>query len=275
VETQFHTLLPLLDRYCQESKKMKTLLFGIFAIVATSSMTMARQSDGDRAAHPMIHLIGDSTMSDKPLSPAQPERGWGQLLPLYMKHPESVRNYARNGRSSKSFESEGLWDKVEQSLQPGDFVVIQFGHNDEKKDSPERYTDPKGSFPEQLGKYVDRARAKRAHPILATPIVRRRFDGHGEFVETHGEYPDAIRSLALAKNVPLLDLHARSRMLLMQYGPERSKGLYLWIDKGLFTTLPDGKQDDTHLSAEGASRICELAIDELRHIAHPLAIYAK
>ena len=224
---------------------------------------------------PTIHMIGDSTMADKPLTPAQPERGWGQLLPIYLKHPEMVRNYAKNGRSTKSFIDEGLWSRVLDSLKPGDWVIIQFGHNDEKKESPERYADAATTYRDNLKKFVVESKQKGAHPILATPIVRRRFDEAGNLVETHGDYPEAVRIVAKELEVPLLDLHQRTRALVTSYNSTRSKGLFLWIDKDLFESIPEGKKDDTHLSADGASRVCELAIEELRSIKHPLAAYTK
>jgi DNA sulfur modification protein DndE len=220
-------------------------------------------------------MIGDSTMADKPLHPSQPERGWGQLLPVYLKHPQMVRNYAKNGRSSKSFIDEGLWNKVFDALQKEDWVIIQFGHNDEKRESPERYTDPNSSYRENLRRFIRDTQSKGAYPILATPIVRRKFSQEGDLVETHGDYPQAVRVIASELNIPLIDLHARSRELVSNYGSERSKALYLWIDRDLFKTLQESKKDDTHLSSEGAARICELAIDELRRLQHPLVLWFK
>jgi len=228
-----------------------------------------------QAEVPGLYLIGDSTMADKPLSPVQPERGWGQLLPIYLKHPAMVHNHAKNGRSAKSFINEGLWSRIHDSLRAGDWVIIQFGHNDEKEASPERYANATTTYRDYLRKYVLDSRSKAAQPILATSIVRRRFDASGMLIETHGDYPEAVRIVAKELDVPLLDLHHRTRALVASYGSERSKALFLWIDKDLFPTVAQGKQDDTHLSAEGASRVCELAIDELRRLQHPLAEYAK
>ncbi len=113
---------------------------------------------------PKVYMIGDSTMANKPLTPPQPERGWGQLLPVYWKHPDAIHNHAKNGRSSKSFRTEGLWSPILEKLEQGDWVVIQFGHNDEKKESPERFTDPKSTFREELRRYIDETRQKGANP---------------------------------------------------------------------------------------------------------------
>ncbi len=224
---------------------------------------------------PTLHMIGDSTMANKPLTPPQPERGWGQLLPIYLKFPQMVRNHAKNGRSSKSFISEGLWAEVLQSLEPGDFVLIQFGHNDQKQQSPERFADAAGDYRDNLKRFIRESQDRGAHPILATSVVRRRFDGKGQLVDTLGDYPQTVRDVGMETKVPVLDLHARSAELLTRYGVERSKQLFLWIDPDLFATVQESKHDDTHLSADGASRICELAMDELRRIEHPLAQFAR
>ena len=146
-------------------------------------------------AAPTLHLIGDSTMADKPKEPANPETGWGQALPALLK-PEAGRvvNYAMNGRSTKSFIDEGRWTKVVAALQPGDFVIIQFGHNDEKADKPAVYAAPRGAYQDNLRRFVREARAHGATPLLATPVARRRWNERGELVDTHGDYPAALRA---------------------------------------------------------------------------------
>ncbi len=222
-----------------------------------------------------LFLAGDSTMSDKPLKNGHPERGWGQLLPVYLKEGIKVDNHARNGRSSKSFRSEGRWDVIMEKIQPGDYVIIQFGHNDQKYKDSTRFTDPQTEYRDNLTRYVEEVKAKGANPILATSIVRRRFDENGEFVESHGEYPQVVREVALETNVPLLDLHLLSRDLIIKYGPEESEKLYLIIKPGLYPALLDGKEDNTHLSAIGASRICDLAKAEIIEKVPQLAQYLK
>lgn len=211
-----------------------------------------------------VFMIGDSTMANKPLAPAQPERGWGQLLPLYFKDSVHIENLAMNGRSSKSFRDEGRWQPVLDHLRPGDYVIIQFGHNDEKKADPKRFTEPFGSFKENLARYVRETREKQGIPILATPIVRRAFTNQTELRDTHGEYATAVRQVALKEKVPLLDLERRSRELVQALGPDLSKKLYMWIEAGEFASIPEGKQDDTHFNAYGASRICDLAVEEMK-----------
>jgi DNA sulfur modification protein DndE len=256
---------------------MKSLLrvFLLLSCAGILSLNAAETPPASLSPPPRIHMIGDSTMADKPLKIAQPERGWGQLLPVYFRDPTMIVNYAKNGRSTKSFIDEGLWETVRDALKPGDWVIIQFGHNDEKKDRPELYADPESAFRQNLGRFVRETRAAGANPILATPIVRRRFDAAGNVVDTHGEYPAAVRAVALELHVPLLELHDLSRQLLVNYGVEGSKKLYLAIQPGEYASLPDGRNDDTHLSPLGASRISELAIEEMRRLDLPLVQWLR
>ena len=237
-------------------------------LVLIASATGAR-AEGTNLANvptrpPVIFLCGDSTMSNKPLTPPHPERGWGQMFTAYFKDGVRVENLAMNGRSSKSFSDEGRWQQVRDRLQPGDFVVIQFGHNDQKQDARDRFTEPFGSFKQNLERYVREAREKGGQPILATPIARRSFLPDGKTKDTHGDYAVAVRQVATEQEVPLLDLEKRSRELLEKLGPERSKKLYLCFEPGEYASLPEGKQDNTHFNAYGASRVCDLAAEELR-----------
>lgn len=212
----------------------------------------------------IIYMVGDSTMANKPYNKGNPEKGWGQVFPLYFKEGIKIENHAKNGRSSKSFRDEGLWDIVLEKIKPGHYVIIAFGHNDQKQDSPERYSAPDTDYRKNLERYVRETRNKGGIPVLATPIMRRRFDENGKLYDTHGRYPEVVREIAKEKNVPLLDLHKQTEMLLKAYGEERSKELFLHIQPGEYASLPQGKEDDTHLSAIGAFRVCDLAIEEIK-----------
>lgn len=222
----------------------------------------------------VIFLIGDSTMADKPVIPENPERGWGQLLPLYFESNASVDNHAASGRSSKSFRSEGKWNVVLDRMRPGDWVIIQFGHNDAKPDEA-RHTEPFTTYTESLQRYVLETRERGGQPILATPIVRRRFDEEGKLQPTHGQYPTAVRRLSEKMHVPLLDMTHRSRELLTELGKTRSELLFLWTVPGEYKRFPDGNSDDTHLNALGASRMCDLAVDEIIKKIPGLAIHLR
>ncbi|HEX5222776.1 MAG TPA: rhamnogalacturonan acetylesterase [Verrucomicrobiae bacterium] len=210
-----------------------------------------------------VHMIGDSTMANKPVIPANPERGWGQMLHMYFKDSVRVENYAQNGRSSKSFIAEGRWDKVVAALKPGDFVIIQFGHNDEKTNDVSRGTAPFGEYTTNLVRFIRETREHQATPILATPVARRKFDAAGKLADTHGDYPTAMRAVAADQKVPLLELGTATEKLLQQLGPESSKRLFRWIPADEFGPGSKSWEDDTHFNAYGASRVCDLAVVEI------------
>ena len=221
-----------------------------------------------------VYMIGDSTMANKPYKGGNPEKGWGQVFGLYFKDQVKVDNHAVNGRSTKSFIDEGRWNKVFEQLKKGDYVIIEFGHNDQKEDE-KRHTDPEKGYRENYTKFIEETREKGAIPIIATPIVRRRFDEEGNFYGTHGAYPDVIRELSNEYDVPLLDLHKLSMQLVKDFGEERSKQLYLHITPGEYASLPEGRSDDTHLSAYGAFKIADLAAGEISEKVPALAEYLK
>ena len=231
---------------------------------------------GLRAAEgPKVHLAGDSTMADKPVDPPNPERGWGQLFPRYFREPAMIVNHAQNGRSTKSFIAEGRWQTLVDALRPGDWAIIQFGHNDQKVEDPTRYAGPDGGFRENLRRFVQEVRAKGASPILAPPVARRRWNDAGQLVDTHGAYPDAVRAVAQELAVPLLELNRLTTELEEAHGVEGSKRLHLWIPAGVYERKPDGYQDDTHYSAYGADRVAALAVQEILRLGLPLAEWLK
>lgn len=219
---------------------------------------------------PTIYLIGDSTMADKPTDPPNPERGWGQALPHWL-DPDAVRvsNHAMNGRSTKSFLDEGRWAKVVAALQPGDIVIIQFGHNDEKVDKPDRYAAPWGAYQENLRRFVKEARERQAMPILATPVARRKWSGTGELIDTHGDYPAAMRVVAEQQKVPLLELNKLTMELERSHGVEGSKRLHLHYPGGRYARWSEPVRDDTHYSEYGAERVAALAVQEILRLQIP------
>lgn len=226
-------------------------------------------------AHPALHLVGDSTMADKPIDKPNPERGWGQLFPTLCKEPARIVNHAVNGRSTKSFRDEGRWQNVLNNLAAGDFVLIEFGHNDEKSDKPKVYAAADTDFKTNLRRFIHEARAKGAEVLLATPVNRRKFDDKGKLTDTHGAYPDATRAVAAEEKVTLIDLHKLTRPLLEKLGPEDSKSLFVWVKPGEYEILPKGREDDTHFNAKGALAISELVATDLRAQNHPLAAWLK
>ena len=223
---------------------------------------------------PALHLIGDSTMADKPKLD-HPERGWGQLFRELVLPTVRFENHAKNGRSTKSFIDEGRWAVVEKQLRPGDWVLIQFGHNDSKLDSPERYAAPHGAYRDNLLRFIRETRARNARPILATPVARRKWNDAGQLVPTHGEYPEVVRTLAGEESVPLLELETLTTELERSLGEEGSKKLHLWFPPDTIPAAPKGLKDDTHFSDYGARQVAALAAAEIRRLGLPLAALLK
>ena len=192
-----------------------------------------------------IHIAGDSTAAQKDAA-ASPETGWGMALPWYVVPRTEVLNHAVGGRSSRSFVEEGRLDAILADIRTGDVLLVQFGHNDQKSD-PEVGTDPWTSYQSYLRRYLDGARVRGAVPVLLTPAERRRFDVAGNAVASHGYYPDAMRALAAAEGVPLIDITAQTLARWQRLGPDRSRRSFL--------QTADGAEDNTHFSAAGAAAV--------------------
>ncbi len=217
-----------------------------------------------------LYLVGDSTMASK-IPERAPETGWGMALADLAKPSLLVENHAVNGRSSKSFYDEGRWQVVLDQLRAGDFVLIQFGHNDQKKADPKRYAAADGAYADNLRRYISEARAKGATPLLATSIVRRHFDDNGQLLHSHAGYPDAVRRVAKQMGVTLVDLQALTWRALEKLGPGPSVSLYLHVKPGEFSYYKDGKIDNTHLSPKGALWVARLFVEQLHEQNHALA----
>ncbi len=218
-----------------------------------------------------VYTIGDSTMCLYDTANAKHQRGWAQMLPEFFNNDVKVVDAARGGRSTKSFFNEGLWQKVIDKVKPGDYVFIQFAHNDEKNDTV-RGTKPWKEYYSFLKLYVEQTRAKGGIPVLLTPIVRRYFDNSGLITlrgqhdmgpgDSLGNYPLVMHHAAKELNVPLIDLTAMTKKLVESYGPEKSKELYISTDK-------------THLTILGATKVAELAVEGIRQLKLPLSDYLK
>lgn len=234
-----------------------------------------------------IFIIGDSTAANKDISNGKKERGWGMMLQKYF-DPDYilVDNHAVNGRSSKSFIDEGRWDKVLKKMKPGDYVIIQFGHNDEKPKA-DRHTDPGSTFDYNLAKYVRETREHGGIPVLMNCVVRRNFfvtapendddeklrtttfkDGvkmiEGDsLIDTHGLYRVAPRDVARRMNCFFVDANQITHDLEQGLGTEASKKLHMWFLPGEEPSVPDGRQDNTHYNVYGASVVAKLLADAL------------
>ncbi len=232
-------------------------------VIAVISILIMNASIFAQKSPIKVYLAGDSTMAEK-LPEKRPETGWGEKLQSYFDAEKVViENHAQNGRSTKTFIAENRWQTIVDKLKKGDYVLIEFGHNDESKDKVDRYTTPE-DFTKNLERMVSDARAKRAIPVLLTPVMRRRFDANGKFYDTHGEYPDLTRATAAKLKVPLIDLHRASEKLLVALGAEQSKKLFLILQPNESPNYPKGLDDNTHFSDFGAQEMARLAIAELR-----------
>ncbi|WP_030611243.1 rhamnogalacturonan acetylesterase [Streptomyces sclerotialus] len=227
-------------------RRVAAALAGIPLALAAAPAALA--ASGGRRRMPALHLAGDSTAAQK-YADAAPETGWGMALPFFL-HPDvPVTNHAVNGRSAKSFIDEGRLTAVLAVLRPGDLLLVQFGHNDEKKDDPTRYTEAWTTYQDHLRQYLDGARDRGARPVLLTSVERRRFDAGGNALPTHGEYPAAMRALAAETDVPLLDIQERSLALWQKLGPEETRTYFNWTAD---------EQDNTHFNPPGAIAVARL-----------------
>ncbi len=210
-----------------------------------------------------IFIAGDSTAAEK-LPEKRPETGWGEMLGKFFADGKvRIENRAANGRSTKTFISENRWQKILDDLKKGDYVFVQFGHNDSAKEKGERYTPPE-DYRKNLVRFIGEVRAKKANIVLFTPVMRRRFDKDGKFYDTHGEYPDLVRTVAKEKKIPLIDMHRKSEKLLNGLGAEESKKLFLILQKGESPNYPNGLDDNTHFNPRGAEEMAKLVVEGIR-----------
>lgn len=269
----------------------------IFYIIGTLLLLSAFTMNTPRKF--TIFMIGDSTMADKSLNGNNPERGWGMMLQGFFTENVTVDNHAVNGRSTKSFINEGRWDAVLKKMQKGDYVFIEFGHNDEKT-AETLHTEPGSTFDENLRRFVREAREKGGIPVLFNSIVRRNFppkgktfanateagnfllssgghyDNEGDvLVDTHGAYLESPKKVSAEMNVPFIDLNRLTRQMVAEYGREGSKKLWQHIPAGVYEACPKGRIDNTHLSVPGARTVARMAIDAVAQQIPEIARYVR
>lgn len=265
----------------------------IFYLLGTLLLLSAFTMDTPRNF--TIFMVGDSTMADKSLKGNNPERGWGMMLQGFFPENVKVDNHAVNGRSTKSFINEGRWDAVLQKIKKGDYVFIEFGHNDEKP-AAALHTDPGTTFDDNLRRFVRETRERGGIPVLFNSIVRRNFPPNGKtfanaaeardflsankgnyadegdvLVDTHGAYLDAPKQVAAEMNVPFVDLNQLTRKMVADYGREGSKKLWQHIPAGVYEACPNGRNDNTHLSVQGARIVAGIAIDAVSKLIPEIA----
>lgn len=209
-----------------------------------------------------IFLVGDSTVATN-YEDTFPQTGWGQMLCKFITRPMLIKNHGINGRSSKSFINEGRLNTISKEITTGDFLFIQFGHNDEK-DDPEKYTDPNTSYKDNLKLFINIANTRGATPVLISPVTRRSFDLAGKIINTHKGYTQAVGELAKELNIAYIDLFMKSKILLEELGDEKSKELFLWLKPGEYQNFKTGITDNTHFSQKGAYEIAKLIIQGVK-----------
>ena len=248
-------------------KRIMRITVTLFSILLLGSVTFAK-------GPVTLYLAGDSTMAEK-RPEKRPETGWGEFLQKFFLEDEvRVENHAQNGRSTRTFIAEGRWQVIVDKLKEGDYVFIQFGHNDQSKEKVDRYTPP-GDFRNNLLRFINDVRGKKATPVLLTPVMRRRFDKQGAFLDSHGEYPDIVRRIAAEQKVALIDMHRKSEKVIQQYGAEESKKLFLQLKPGENANYPQGIEDNTHFSPLGAETMAGLAVGGIREQKLSLVRYLK
>ncbi len=209
----------------------------------------------------VIYIAGDSTAAS--YGPKyKPMAGWGEFVSDFVTNGVRVENCAAGGRSLPSFRQEGRWDKILNSLKKGDYVLIQFGHNDQKVPHPEEYA--RTEYKENLKKYAAEVRAKGSFPIFVTSVTRRLFDKNGQLIRSLKNYPDCMKEVARETKIPLIDIYSLTRAKIEQAGPDDSKKYYTHLAPGESPNYPNGSADNSHFNVEGAKMVAQLLIDDAK-----------
>jgi lysophospholipase L1-like esterase len=205
---------------------------------------------------PVVYLAGDSTVTDQGYEPGA---SWGQMLPRFLAGV-AVANHAESGETMKSFLSGLRLAKILSQIKAGDWLFIQFGHNDEKRQWPQTYVEAHTTYKAYLKAFIAEARLRGATPVLVTPMQRRNFDEHGKIKNTHGDYPEAMREVAAEEKVALIDLERMSVAFYETLGPARAP-----------LAFSAGGQDATHHNNYGAYELAKCVVQGIRDAGLPLA----
>ena len=242
---------------------------GIQIIILASFLFLGLQQERKTK----VYLIGDSTIANKEIK-AYPETGWGMPFSYFFDSTITVDNRAKNGRSTHTFISENLWQPVANDLKEGDYVFIQFGHNDEAKEKTDRYTSPE-DYKTNLTRFVTESRNKKAIPVLISPVSRRYFDSLGNIKETHKIYSALVEEVAKKYHVPFIDLDTQSRVLFQKFGAVTSKLLFMQLEVGEHPNYPEGRNDNTHFNELGARLIAEIVLTDIKKLDIGLANHIR
>src|SRR5574344_1701217 len=215
---------------------------------------------------PTIFLCGNSTVVDQD---NEPWASWGQMLPRFFDKDVCVANYAESGESSNTFMSARRLEKIASQMKAGDYIFVEFGHNDEKQRGDDK--GPYKHFQKALRQYITLARTKGATPVLITPTQRRKFDNAGHLIDTHGEFPNAIKALAREEGVALIDLQQMTTLLFEALGDEQSKKAFVHYPARTFKGQTKAFEDNTHFNPYGAYQIAKCIVEGIRNADLPLA----
>ena len=215
-----------------------------------------------------IFMIGDSTMKYNTIY-SYPQNGWGQQLQLFVKPGVLIEDYAENGRSTKSFIAEKRFDFVLSRMNKGDYLIVEFGHNDEKIKDPNRYTRPYFEYVENLKYFADEALKRGVHPVFATSITRHKFE-NGVCVNSHGDYPDAMLKFAKENNYTCIDMNKLTMDIYTKLGEEKSKKFHMIFGPNIYENYMDGKDDHSHLMYDGAVMVAKTFVEAIQNTADPI-----
>lgn len=244
------------------------LIFSLLSLL----IAFSNISKADEVKDISVFMAGDSTMSTK--DPKDyPETGWGVPFATFFNDRVSINNLSKNGRSTRTFREDGLWEKILDDLRSNDIVIIQFGHNDEVESKVDRYTTP-SEFKQNLINYISEVKAKGAQAILLTPVVRRQFIANGKLAETH-PYAPLVREVAKTTGVIFVDMEQITKHYFENLGDEKSAVMFMHIPPGIHPNYPNGIRDNTHFNELGAREVAQLFLQELKAMDHRLTSYMR
>lgn len=219
---------------------------------------------------PTLFLCGNSTVVDQD---EEPWASWGQMIPRFFNEQVCFANYAESGESANTFIAAKRLKKLLSQMKPGDYIFVEFGHNDQKQRGPG--IGAYYSFATNLKTFIDEAVARGAHPVLVTPTQRRSFGEDGKIKDTHLDYPDAARWVAAKENIPLIDLHAMTRTLYEAMGEDESKRAFVHYPAGSYPGQTNDFADNTHFNPYGAYQIAKCVIEGMKAANLPLIQYLR
>lgn len=219
---------------------------------------------------PTVFISGDSTVTDYDV---EPYASWGQMIPRFFNDGVSFANYAESGARLDTFKERGRFEKILSEVKPGDWVFIEFGHNDQKLHGPG--TGAYYFYMYQLKEYIDEVRSRGAYPVFLTPTCRRYFDDEGHIISSHEDYPEAMRFIAQRENVPLIDLQEMTRTLYETLGVEESKHAFVQYPAGTYPGQKEDLKDNTHFNPYGAYEIAQCVIEGMKQLDLPLVQYIR